>query len=135
MNKALLPRVPSQLIRLALADLRKVEADPKYRVSMGHWHSRCSDTCYVCLAGSVMAKTLSAPPVNVPLSAFPNDYQALLALNDFRMGHVDVACMRLGIERPESVPGGIYVPGYEEDPERFHSTMHYLAANLEAAGL
>lgn len=44
----------SGLIRLALADLRKCEQSPKYKINMDDWHvpnSRCS----VCLAGSVMA--------------------------------------------------------------------------------
>ena len=53
-----LPDKPSELIRLALADLRKCEADPRYLIDMAQWHRPVtSELCHVCLAGAVMART------------------------------------------------------------------------------
>ena len=33
-----LPSKPSQLIRVALADLAKAERDDRYKIDMGIWH-------------------------------------------------------------------------------------------------
>ncbi|MGI9295980.1 MAG: hypothetical protein ACR2PS_18510 [Pseudomonadales bacterium] len=83
-----LPKTPSKLIRLAIADFRRVLRLKKtYVVDMTEWHEPNSH-CSVCLAGAVMAGTLKASP-DVEMS--PGDYddatdRALYALNDFRMG-------------------------------------------------
>ena len=55
---ATLPDKPSELIRLALSDLEKCEGDSRYEVDMNEWHvpTQKGHVCYVCLAGSVMAK-------------------------------------------------------------------------------
>lgn len=58
--KSILPTKPSALLRLALEDLEAVEADKKYKVAMGKWHEP-NGACKVCLAGSVLAKTLQVP--------------------------------------------------------------------------
>lgn len=57
---------PSSLIRLALADLKACEADPDYKIDMRTWHEPFWKTvdkkvCHVCLAGTVLAKSLDAP--------------------------------------------------------------------------
>ena len=61
-----LPKTPSALIRLALADLRACEADDRYEVDMDEWHGPATDdrgkeVCKVSLAGAVMAQTLGLP--------------------------------------------------------------------------
>lgn len=61
-----LPDKSSKLLLLALRDLELIERDPNYKVNMTIFHSLAysADTkCSVCLAGSVMAKTLKCPKV------------------------------------------------------------------------
>lgn len=61
MTETQLPDKKSELIRLAIADLEKCEQDPNYTIDMTRWHEpRYDGVCQVCLAGSVMAKTLNA---------------------------------------------------------------------------
>lgn len=57
-----LPNKPSELLKLALSDMELVEQDPRYKIDMGFWHMPIKNKCVVCLAGSVMAKTLKIPP-------------------------------------------------------------------------
>jgi len=67
MNK--LPDKVGDLIRIAIKDLQVCEADDKYIIDMEKWHTPKNlavgesgpDSCYVCLAGSVMAQTLDVP--------------------------------------------------------------------------
>ena len=56
-----LPKTPSALIRLALADLRACEADDRYEVHMTYSHVPVEGVCHVSLAGAVMAQTLGLP--------------------------------------------------------------------------
>lgn len=99
-----LPKKLSDVIRLAVKDMREVQAGieaaraegktPAYRFYMMDWHSanprekRGQPKCAVCFAGSVMAGTLGAKPtVSYNPSAF--DWQTtykLEALNDVRTG-------------------------------------------------
>lgn len=136
MNSTILPRIPSQLIRLALADLRKVEKDPTYFPNMGVWHSLDGAVCEVCLAGSVIAKTLEADLAEIWYPEdLPENNAQLVALDFFRQGLVIGALDRLGHQRPHSIPLNWEVPFYHVDREDFHSSLEALAANLEAAGL
>lgn len=52
---------PSQLIRVALADLEQVEASDKYKVNMEVWHVP-NGKCSVCLGGAVLAMTYAMSP-------------------------------------------------------------------------
>jgi len=105
-----LPGKPSELLRLGLRALERIEADGNYRIDMGVWHKPQRRSlletlatvfgkkppranCSVCLAGSALAKLL-AVPVNreVTLSGLPEDEApALLALDFFRRGQVLMA--------------------------------------------
>lgn len=58
MNTKKLPNKPSKLILLALKDLELVEKDERYAVNMHTWHRPKDGICQVCLAGSVLAKSL-----------------------------------------------------------------------------
>lgn len=150
MSTSRLPDTLSGLIRVALADLRKVEARADiYRIDMSEWHSgtRTRDgsprKCAVCLAGAVMAFSLDAPYSE---SRIPSDYsdiqKKLWAINDLRDGCVVSAHISLtdGLIPPDEDILNIdnqficMVPPYEEDPEEFHSQMEELAAALEAVG-
>lgn len=58
-----LPDKPSELIRLAVADLERAEASPDYIIDMGCWHEPIPNgLCAVCFAGAVIAGTLGAHP-------------------------------------------------------------------------
>jgi hypothetical protein len=37
-SKVKLPKKPSALLRLALADLEKAEKSPRVKINMGEWH-------------------------------------------------------------------------------------------------
>ena len=56
-----LPTQPSELIRLALEDLRACERDDRYEVYMTYSHVPVEGVCHVGLAGAVMAQTLGLP--------------------------------------------------------------------------
>lgn len=135
-----LPSKPSDLIRAALADLKKVEARPDiYRVNMDVWHRehRTDAVCEVCLAGSVISQELGAQPNE---HRGPEDFDQettwkMHALNEFRVGNVfdglcylDCADRWLGADTRR-------VADYAESPAAFHRDMQTLASDLEAVGL
>lgn len=95
----------SEVMRIALRDLRKVEAaDKLYRVDMGSFHEYDGDAdadadeddgpkCSVCFAGSVMAFSLAA---KINKNVNPNDFEPaverkLLAIDALREGSVVTA--------------------------------------------
>lgn len=94
--KDTLPNKPSELIRVALQDLRKVERSKKYLISMESWHmpthlySSELPKCYVCLAGAVMAKEFDIPVDDYATPyTFPRKIEdKLIALNNFRCGWI-----------------------------------------------
>jgi hypothetical protein len=108
-----LPTKPSELIRVALADLKRAERTPNLIVDMDYWHEpevegdteeaaalagydpvTCTvkapvePECTVCFAGSVMAFSLHAPArANVAPDSYPEPIERKLnALNEFREG-------------------------------------------------
>ena len=110
-----LPKKPSALILLALADLAKAERTPGDRIDMRTWHigviesydpETCkvekaagNGSCVVCLAGSVMAFSLNVPRTR---SIEPNEYpdeveRALLAINSFRVGEIGAALHEIDV--------------------------------------
>lgn len=113
-----LPNKMSELINLALGDLRAVEKmKKKYVVNMGIWHSPQSelgdyepqttqvDKCVVCFAGSVMAQTLKIPDdVKYDVGYGGNDCfdeetdRKLDAINSLRTGDIADAAVYLDID-------------------------------------
>jgi hypothetical protein len=135
-----LPNAPSALIRLALADLHKVEEDDRYEVDMEEWHwpNSRDGRCHVCLAGAVMAGTLEVPPEDHILPAsFALDGTKLRALNSLRLGYVHHALEHLFGRKPipDGVPERMDVPQYRHDPVGFYREMRVMADILEEAGL
>ena len=129
----LLPHVPSQLLRLALADLRKVERTPGYAIDMSTYHHVSRGTCTVCLAGSVMVGTLGMP-TDRSVSTYDaslHNQAALRALSSFRHLPTEHGCDFIGA-RPISFKQN--TPHYEDDPVGFHAGMHALADAFEASG-
>ena len=138
-----LPDKPSELIRVALADLRKVEAMPKvYRINMEDWWFAGTNDeagCSVCLAGAVMAETLGAPRDDgASPSDFPNGLRGkLLALDSFRQGEVLSGLIDMDQDWDAEVGESLNraISAYSLDPECFHRDMNKLADDLEAVGL
>ncbi len=60
--KKSLPNKMSDLLEVAVDDAQKCNADPKYVLNMSRWHTPAYGVCHVCLAGSVIAKTLEGKP-------------------------------------------------------------------------
>ena len=132
-----LPDKPSELIRLALADLALCAADPNYRIDMGEWHMPEHGVCQVCLAGAVMAKSLNASRADELYSAdFPENRQKIKALDAFRDGLVCTALIDLGHDLSNWGHGARNreITSYSKDPDAFMADMHDLADDLEAKG-
>jgi len=134
---SILPDKPSDLISVALSDLRKVEEDEIYEVNMDVWHETSGRGCIVCLAGAVMAMTLYVPRSE----SIPNPrvfghgiFDALSALDMFRVGEVDLGFYLLGIPRPPHIPKKVTIPEYAHCREAFHAAMAEMAKQLKKAG-
>lgn len=136
------PSKPSELIRLALRDLRAVERSKKYTVDMGSWHEPNEDTgvCHVCLAGAVMARSLKAgrdydltPSEMWTHGVSPVWHDRLVALDDLRSG--DLAGAAYTWTPCGALTGNRIIPAYRDDNKKaFHLAMEALAAEYEAVG-
>jgi len=136
MEQVKLPEKMSELIRVALVDLVKVEESPDYIVRMENWHKPRDGVCEVCLAGAVIAKTLKAPSNEncLPSGTSRSIRDKLEALNELRTGEVCEAAYVMGIYDV----GAEYdtpIIDYNDDPQQFKRDMLQLAKDLEAGGL
>jgi hypothetical protein len=140
---ATLPDKPSALIRLALADLAAVEANPRYAVNMDSWHKPWQGRCHVCLAGAVMANTFGADPSKF---LYPSDvcgdetaFDRLIWLDKLRNGILDPYPLyeERSLDLPEEIANTWYgeTPLYSDDPVMFREAMLAIAGSLESAGL
>jgi len=143
LTKKPLPKPPkklSELIKLALGDLRKAERSPKCVIDMGTWHSPMAGGCAVCAAGAVMRGTLGTPdyafyhPDN-----FPKPWRnALRAINSLREGFCGSASHDLGLSiknHNKASELSRRITRYGMDPKQFHADMRKLQRDLEEAGL
>ena len=131
-----LPDKLSDLIEVALRDLEAVENDERYTVNMDWWH-RPGDTCLVCLAGSVMAKSLDVSPDR---TRYPNDFDdrteaKLDVLNWARLGDVDYALYHLDVPQSSYTSFNRSVVDYQDDPEQFKADMREIVAVLKEQDL
>ena len=135
-----LPDKPSELIRLALHDLELCEQDDRYIIDMGKWHRPEYDICAVCLAGSVMAKSLNKKR---HASGGPAKYKSitsrkLYALNEFRLGNIFIG-IKLMLKDSENmlpfIPAPRLISKYDKNPIKFKQQMHQLADDFERMGL
>jgi ribosomal protein S27AE len=100
MSTTKLPDKLSELLYIALEDLEKIEADPRYKINMDLWH-RPNGKCSVCAAGSVMAVRLGAHTDDM---LEPSDFEKetenkLYAINYLREGRVaDAYYMLHGVD-------------------------------------
>ena len=142
-----LPDKPSELILVALMDLEKCEADPRYDINMGVWHEPNSH-CSVCFAGAVIAKTLQLP-ADKPFDPWGFDESIknkLRALDLFRAGWIYDALYAMGFfdqardpdfrweaERYKSTSEMPFL--YRTDPKAFKDRLHEIAEFLNGYDL
>lgn len=146
-----LPDRLSDLIELALDDLAWViERPDQYEIKMSVWHrkSKISGLCQVCLAGSVLARTLGVR-ADYEESFFDNlstrTQDKLHALNEVRMGNVGVALSRMTQGASSSLIGAIQLKAirsestpfveYNTDPTEWHAWMNSAVDLLRAHDL
>lgn len=144
-----LPDKPSELLRLALADLIKAEKRPDtYNVRMDVSHLMFGGVCHVCLAGAVMAGTLGADPEVELLfddDSFTADQMRKFdALDEFRRGRLDRAFESLELSEEQQAKAyklarskdGMYpITMYSVSPQFFKEDISKLADELEREGL
>lgn len=96
-----LPDKLSDLLDLAVTDSEECSRMKSYRLNMELWHQP-NGKCSVCMAGSVMARTLGAGRRTYaePRSFGDENAPKLLAINDLRNGYVANAYFRLHSELP-----------------------------------
>lgn len=130
-----LPETLSGLIRLAVADLERAEADQGYEVNMITWHEPKRRRCAVCMAGAVIAFSLEGDPTE---ELGPNDFgretnAKLRAINLARTGELSGALQQM--KRYHTGFGHRPVPTYDANPTAFKAAMLGIATELEASGL
>jgi hypothetical protein len=128
-----LPDTLSALMRVAMSDLERVENDANYRVDMSCWHVHHKDLCSVCLAGSVLTRTLDPVETYRFNDCFDLD-RKLTAIDYARSGCVECAVLLLtGNERcgfPDRK-----IARYEDSPALFRDDINRLIRDLESSGL
>ena len=137
-----LPDKLSELLRLAIGDLIKVRADPRYEVYMTDWHwPSHNGKCRVCLAGSVLAKSFELDPAQKVVWGTDIDKETqnkLMALNELRCGYIEDAYRELEHDKPASLPDEIMVvntqPRTPSELDHFQTEMLALADLLAAHG-
>jgi hypothetical protein len=133
--------LPSELITLAVRDLEKVEKDPGYSVEMNDWHrfSQLSQTCRVCFAGSIMAKSFDLLPTECVGSGdsdfTPDEWRCFAALDYFRVGDVQFALEELKRPHPSELEKNFDVDPYHRSPEKFKRRMRAMSRLLRYHGL
>lgn len=135
---ATLPDKPSELIRVALDDLAKCEADPdSFTINMGDWLVPENGKCSVCLAGAVMAQSINVDRSRALTPYFLGESvrDKLLALNLLRVGDVRIGLSFMGIDKGCDMPSSRMVARYRDDPAQFRADMLQLAADLAAHNL
>lgn len=106
-----LPKIPSKLLTLAIADFGAVLAAPeRFRIDMSEWHTApypgseygADRKCVVCFAGSVMAGTLGMPDtVTAGAVDCAHNSTKIRALNYFRIGDVRGGLLMLQYDADE----------------------------------
>ena len=142
-----LPEKPSELILIALKDLRAAEESEKYDINMGDWHNPPVpniygdgdiDKCAVCLAGSVMAFSLEG---DIKHWYIPNDFLEeqgkLISLDEFRLGQIHWG-LKAFFEDAHfncaSIQSKVDIPNYHYDRKGFYQAMTEMADYLEKRG-
>jgi len=141
-----LPDLPSELIRVAIEDTKKILEDKHYKLDLRRWHDYDKDDgrCTVCFGGAVMSKSLGLSP---NITAIPSSFSAstarkLSALDCFRSGKLYDGCLMMGIDKDElhMLPLSVFVrcidvdssgEQFDKSAEEFLSDMETVASVLE----
>lgn len=142
LNEIKLPDKMSELLRVAVDDLEKIEADPNYRINMAQWHSPSGAYCEVCLAGATLATRGIPSDVeidpSIPIQSLEGRkvYDKLCAINSLRTGSVKTAAEYMGITDTARLNNITHVAmtRYEHGPENFKRELRDLANDLEKYG-
>ena len=146
---------PSELIRLAVGDMKKVEQSEEHTLDMDDWYYDLDNGgCSVCMAGAVMLYTNK---MRDSLYKANNEYgsagQAVrgskyaaryVALDELRKGDYLRFCEYLGVptkqtqmlhnEVRELDRNGIYYMMYSVSPVRFYEFVEGVAEFLDSVG-
>lgn len=131
-----LPRKPSELIELALADLIKCERSPRYVIEMSDFHYPRDGVCEVCLAGAVMAQHLEVPQDEIgdPDGYGERVHGIIWSLDQFRLGDVAGAFSYLGYSRARGEKFDRRITRHHVSSGKFKREMRQLARDLRAGG-
>lgn len=150
-KKSILPRKASELIRLALSDLKEA-VDNGLNVDMDSWvtlDARTQAPCNVCLAGAVMVcqfdqseftATFYGGKLELSPGSLKNDddAMALSALDKFARGKIHLALSILRrVGEPEEyshLRKRWDVHPFHLSPDRFYTDMEKMAVYLEGKG-
>ncbi len=142
MKAVKLPKKPSALLNLALRDLERVERDKNYEIDMCEWHAPeihdGKPVCHVCLAGSILVKTLKhKPDKEFKFNDYPKASNSFFAINAFRKGYVREALGNLGIEEVKisKVDAVRTITPYSINPAKFKLGMRRIVAHLRKHSL
>lgn len=130
-----LPDKLSELGRLALRDMDEVLKNPKYKLDMGEWHRQIHNTCHVCLAGCIMARTFKIPFSERSNPVKFDEREKLWALHDLQSGYVHMALTTFGVTiKHKDCPPDFN--GYaDSDPAKWRKQIEIVLTELESKGL
>lgn len=129
-----LPDKLSELLALGLEDLKAFKRGKGNIVNMGTWLEVSGESCVACLAGSVMRRSLGVKQTAYPV--YFSEKGKLWALDTLRHGYVDLACLQMGIVKPETCPSIIPVADYDLDGSAaWFRSMRKLIKLLQSHGL
>lgn len=151
-----LPSKPSELVELAILDLKAIEQNPNYLIDMDSWHVGSyrdhpnieRPRCLVCLAGAVMAQslgietTMTVKPWDPIFDEDDSTKNKLEALDSFRSGDIynGITHMCPEFDTTEKADellekmgddANIYVPEYDESKESFYKGMEKVLGILK----
>ena len=129
---------PSQILAIALRDLRLTERNKRFVVNMNHWMLNLDGRCNVCLAGAVMANRYPNKCKAAGWTSTPEDFKGkddtpckLDALDVLRVGNVKTAAAFMGV--PTILKSRI-MPSYDHSEPGWWKAVRQLLADLREAG-
>jgi len=128
-----LPDKMSDLLEVALKDLRRAERHPLFTVDMGVWIQPRAVRCAVCLAGAALKFELDIKSIDQVISGNDAGRKAL-ALNSLRTGSVSHAARFMGLDSKGYEPFDRSVSLYGVHRREFHRDLRQLVTDLRAAG-
>ena len=135
-----LPNIPSELLSIALEDLKLCEKDPDYKIEMNAWHNWESrkKVCYVCLAGAFLAKSHAFPKNQTfNYTNIGNNRELdrqIHSLNMFRCGFIGAGLSFLNIVDKKGIMSQ-RVTDYSVNPSQFKKDIVSIISTLKKNNL